>query len=311
MNKRTSYKAKKSIFFFSSVTMLIVFFACNTINKKTDAQVPGKVDSSLAAKPALVYDLDKPEKKWELPAELYEISGNAWIDNDHLLAIEDLHPNLYLLNLKNDNAVIEKTVNFQKDPSGKKIDIEDVAIANNVVYALWSHGVIYKIKNWNAQPDVKEVTTFLGKENNTEGLCFDPVTNNLLVACKNDDNVEDGKKSTRAVYEYKISADSLMPKPFMTIYKKDISKFVGEKEDFYPSAIAVHPVTHDIYMLSTKGTKCMATFTHDGVLKQFQLMNKDLFLQPEGLCFAPDGTLYISSEGKNGSKALLYRFKMN
>jgi uncharacterized protein YjiK len=55
----------------------------------------------------------------------------------------------------------------------------------------------------------------------------------------------------------------------------------------------------------------MATFTHDGVLKQFQLMNKDLFLQPEGLCFAPDGTLYISSEGKNGSKALLYRFKMN
>ncbi|MEO7048316.1 MAG: hypothetical protein ABI091_23655, partial [Ferruginibacter sp.] len=289
-----------------------ILFGCNTINKKANAQTPTQVDTNSDIKAAPAYDLNKPDKKWELPAELYEISGNAWIDNDHLLAIEDLHPNLYLLNLKNDNAVIEKTINFQKDPSGKKIDIEDVAIANNVVYALWSHGGVYKINDWkDDKPGVKEVTTFLGKENNTEGICFDPVTNNLLIACKNDDNEENGKKSTRAVYEYSIAADSLLPKPFMMIYKKDIAKFVGEKEDFYPSAIAVHPVTHDIYMLSTKGTKCMATFTHDGVLKQFQLMNKDLFLQPEGLCFAPDGTLYISSEGKNGSKALLYRFKMN
>ena len=43
----------------------------------------------------------------------------------------------------------------------------------------------------------------------------------------------------------------------MLIHKKDFKKETGEKLDFFPSAIAVHPVTHDVYILSTKDTKCM------------------------------------------------------
>src|SRR5437763_951644 len=73
------------------------------------------------------YDLAKPAKKWTLPNVLLEISGITWIDNNHLLVIEDLRPNLYLLRLDND-AQIEKTIPFH-ETSKEKFDIEDVTVA--------------------------------------------------------------------------------------------------------------------------------------------------------------------------------------
>ena len=252
------------------------------------------------------YNLSAPERKWELPKELKEISGNAWVDKDHLLVIEDLHPILYLIRLDK-SAVIEKTIPFQ-EASDKKFDIEDVTIANNTVYALWSHGVIYKIANWQNKPQVNQYPTFLTKENNTEGICYDPVSGNLLVACKNESDISDEKKSTRAIYSFDLNKDSLNPEPFMLIHKKDFKKMEGDKLEFYPSGVAVHPITHDIYILSTKGTKCLAQYSHDGQLKNFQFISDEEMPQPEGICFSPDGTLYISSEGKHGTPPQIYQF---
>jgi hypothetical protein len=252
------------------------------------------------------YDLSHPSKKWVLPKELKEISGQAWIDKNHLLAIEDLHPVLYTIKLA-DNATIEKQTAFKKI-SDKKIDIEDVALVKNTVYALWSHGVLYKIKDWQGKPETKKLETPLSKENNTEGLCYDPVSHDLLIACKNESDVEDQKKSTRSIFEFDLKADSLISEPFMLIHKNDFKKVADEKLEFFPSAVAVHPITHDVYILSTKETKCMAVYGYKEELKSFQFIDKDILLQPEGICFAPDGTLYISSEGKHGIPPMLLRF---
>ena len=287
----------------------VYLFSCNTATKKSNRD---NIDSQITKPEAVkAYDLTHPQKKWKLPQALLEISGNSWMDKDHLLVIEDLHPNLYVISLKDTNAVIEKTIPFKEDSAGKKFDVEDIALVNNTAYALWSHGSIYKITDWQNKPQVKEIQTFLSKDNNTEGICYDDVSKNLLIACKNNAD-EDGaeKKSTRAIYQYSIAGDSLLTDPFMLIHKKDFKTLTGENENFYPSAIAVQPLTHDIYILSTKKTKCMAVFTHEGVLKNFQLIDRNLLLQPEGICFAPDGTLYISTEGKPGGFGYIYQFAM-
>lgn len=268
---------------------------------------PSESDGISATKPvpAGSYDLSKPARQWTLGKELKEISGLAWIDNEHLLAIEDLHPILYFLKL-GPNAIIEKKVAFGP-VSDKKFDVEDVAIANQTVYALWSHGAIYKIENWKGNPVVKKIQTFLSKENNTEGLAYDPVSGNLLVACKNDAAVEDEKKSTRSVFAFNLKSETLQTTPYFLIHKKDFKK-LGDKPDLNPSAIAVHPITHDIYILSTRGTKCLAQYSHEGVLKNVQLIDKTEMVQPEGMCFAPDGTLFISTEGKHGTPAAIFQF---
>jgi Uncharacterized protein conserved in bacteria len=294
---------------------LFVFACTNSADKNqpvsdtTKSNTAQAIDSSkIKNSVSYKYDLAHPQKKWMLRPDLEEISGNTWLDNNHLLVIEDLTPNLYLLRLDADTAIVEKKIQFKEQSAGKKFDVEDVTIVNNTVYALWSHGAIFKINNWQAKPGVEEIKTFLTKENNTEGICFDPVTKNLLVTCKNESDVEDEKKSTRAVYEYDLSGDSLKGEPFMLIHKKEFKKQTGEKIEFFPSAIAVHPITHDIYILSTKDTKCMAVFTHSGEFISLEFIDKDLLQQPEGICFSPDGTLYISSEGKKGAPAYLCRF---
>lgn len=253
------------------------------------------------------YNLAKPSATWSLPSELLEISGNAWIDDSHLLVIEDTHPLLYVVRLAKE-GVVEKAIPFAQDEN-KKFDIEDVALHGNTAYALWSHGTIYKIDNWQANPTVTTWETELDKKNNTEGLCFDPQTNDLLIACKNNSGDPDEKKSTRAIYRFRIASGKLDSEPFLLIEQKDFSQVSEEKFDFYPSAIAVHPVNGDIYVLSTKNTKGLAQYSHDGKFIGFQEIDKDLMPQPEGLCFSPNGVMYISTEGKHGEPGKILKFE--
>jgi uncharacterized protein YjiK len=277
----------------------------NNKDKENDkALVAGKTVSD---KPDVKYDLSKPVNKWELPPQLSEISGIVKLDNNQMLAIEDLHPTLYILNLGNGKASIADTISFY-DTAKDKFDIEDVAVIGNDAYALWSHGSIFKITDWKKSKQVKEIETGLDKKNNTEGLAYDPVTGNLLIACKNESGVEDEKKSARALYELDIKKETLLDKPFLVVESKDLKAISGDKIKFFPSGVAVNPSTHDIYVISTKDTKCMAQFSHDGQLKTFTYLDKDLLEQPEGISFDPAGNLFISTEGKHGNPAYIYQF---
>ena len=293
-----------------------LFFACNANNSTQKANslivdLPQKKPADSfrinATTAGYNYDLKNPNHTWKLPGQLVEVSGNTWIDKDHLILIEDLHPNLYLVKIEDKNATLEKTIPFAVEDK-EKFDIEDVTYVNNTVYALWSHGVLFKISDWQTKPQVEQIKTFLSKENNTEGLCYDPVTQKLLVACKDASNVADEKKSTKAVYAFDMAVNKLNDQPFLLIHKKDFEKVADQKLDFNPSAIAIHPVTHDIYLLSTRDNKCMAVYSHDGTLKAFQFIDKELMPQPEGICFSPEGKLYISSEGKKGEPGNLFEF---
>jgi uncharacterized protein YjiK len=289
-------------------------FGCKSPDKAKEpviVQLP-PVKSSVAVKEnagvtKYNYDLKNPNHTWRLPKELVEVSGNTWVDESHLILIEDTHPDLYLIKTDDKNATLEKTIPFQKDEKNK-FDIEDVTIVNNVVYALWSHGVLFKIDNWNTNPDVEKMPTTLSKKNNTEGLCYDPVTKKLLVACKGESGIADAKKSAKAVYVFNTETKKLEEKPFLVINKEDFEKLANNKIDFNPSAIAIHPITHDIYLLSTLDNKCMAVYSRDGKLISFQFIDKDLMPQPEGICFSPDGKLFISSEGKTGDAGNLFEF---
>ncbi len=202
---------------------------------------------------------------------------------------------------------MEKTISFYSSQK-EKTDIEDVTIADNVVYALWSRGTLFRIAGWQDKPVVEAINTGLKKENNPEGLCYDPVTQKLLIACKDDAGIAGEKKSAKAVYGFDIAAMKLLPSPVLIIQKKDFEPITGNKISFNPSAIAVHPVTHDIYILTTRDNKGMAIFSHDGVLKSYQETDKNLMPQPEGICFSPDGKLFISSEGKQGQPGNLFEF---
>lgn len=290
--------------------LFVSFFSCKPNNNTV--KLPPKTSSDISVKTGsgtFNYDLKTPDRMWKLPAPLVEVSGNTWLDKDHLILIEDTHPNLYLIKIDDKNATLEKTIPFQKDDK-VKFDIEDVCMVGDKVYALWSHGSLFEINNWNSNPDVREINTGLTKKNNTEGLCYDPVSKKLLIACKDESGIDGEKKSTKAVYQFDTETQKLDEKPFLVIHKDDFEKLAGSKLDFNPSAIVVHPVTHEIYLLSTRDNKCMAVFDREGSLLFFQFMDKDLMPQPEGICFSPEGKLYISSEDKKGDPGNLFEFNV-
>ena len=256
------------------------------------------------------YDLKNPTRSWELPSALKEVSGNAWAGKNQLLLINDNFPALYLFSIQKEKLVLDKTIPF-KNVEKSKPDIEGVALINDVVYALGSNGRLYKISTWNSSPSIKEISTFLSKENNTEGLCYDPVTNHLLIACKEASGIPGADNFTRSVYRFNPVVDEIIKEPYLKFHQKDFVNLAGKEINFYPSAIAVHPVTENIYLLSTRENKCMAVFNRAGMLLSFQFIDEDLLPQPEGICFSPEGILYISSEGKGKNPGKLFEFTGN
>ncbi len=297
----------KKIRIYSFIFSLFILASCqnNTQEKKSSPDKKENTGFVSESKTSFSYDLKNPTHSWVLPAELVEVSGNTWLDKNHLILIEDLNPNLYYVKFDDKTATLEKTVAFVETDK-EKVDIEDVTIVDNVVYALWSHGALFKITDWQNKPHIEKIKTGLSKDNNTEGLCFDPVTKQLLIACK--DNPGTGEENAKAVYSFNIEKSQLSEKPFMVIHPKDFKSLTENDLSFNPSAIAVHPTTHDIYMLTTRDNKGMAVFTHDGVLKSYQTIDKDLMEQPEGICFNPQGKLIISSQGKKGDPGNLFEF---
>ena len=285
-----------------AVIGFLVFTACNNQSKD---QEEGKIKP--VSLQSIDYDLAHPLKRWSLPDSLAEISGIVWLQDDKFLAIEDIHPILYELKLDDTNGIINNKIEFRR-AEDDKMDFEDLAVVNDTVYALWSHGAIFKIIEQKKGVTAERTKTWLKKDNNTEGLAYDPTSGNLLIACKEESGLKDVKKSTRAIFEFDRKADSLKPDPFMLINKNDFEKVAGEKVDFYPSAIGVHPITHDVYVISTKDTKAIAQFSYEGKLKAFDCIDKEVIPQPEGMCFDPQGNLYISTESRHHKPPYIYKF---
>jgi len=293
---------QRSLAMFFALMIVLLFGFCKHETKSKVAQTESNDQLSIPG-----YDLNHPSQSWKLPEQLKEISGIVKLGGDSLLAIEDLHASLYFLKLENSKVTILNTLPFatnQKD----KFDIEDVAMIGDTIYALWSHASVFKIWNWRSKIQSKEYSTFLDKKNNTEGLAYDPVSGNLLVACKKESGDDVEKKTTRAIYEFDVKKGELKSNPVLLVEEKDFKKFVADKVEFFPSGIAVHPISHDIYIISTRGNKCIACYDHSGQLKSFDYLDKDLLPQPEGICFDAATDLFISTEGKHGEAATIYEF---
>ena len=157
----------------------------------------------------------------------------------------------------------------------------------------------------------------MSRKNDTEGLGYDPMTNRLLIACKEDGEINDKKVKGRAFYAFDLDDKKLKKKPIFVIGPKELKKFWEENRDFdyeenrikfKPSAIAFHPITKDYYVLSSVG-KMLVVVSRDGIIKATHPIAPRVLGQPEGICFAPNGDMYLSSEGE-GDRGYILKFEM-
>jgi hypothetical protein len=260
------------------------------------------------------YRLSSPDKTITLPEQLREVSGVTIIDSVTVALIQDEIGIIYIYDIK------ENRIKSQVFFAGKA-DYEDIALANKTIYVLSSDGMIFEVTDYMSKSfKVALYTTRIPSYDN-EGLFFDRINNRLLIGCKGDIK-RDNFKNKRAIFSFDLKTRKLVQEPVYIFDVESLNKSInskksgskdekGKKEkdkekeiDIRPSAIAIHPKTGKLFLLSaTDNILCIANKT--GNIENIQKLDKDLFLQPEGIAFFPNGDMLITNEARNKRPTLL------
>lgn len=266
--------------------LIIVFlFGCKSQSKQDGNALPG-------------YDLRHP-KIIKLNSKLIEISGIDYYPKDSaVFAIIDedgVFSKIYL----NKNG---ETKSWRYD---KKRDYEDVLLIDSTFYILVSNGDIETL-NFKDDSAIANTIKYPGsdkKVNEFESLYFDKANRHLVMVCK---ECKEDPKGVLSVWTFNIDSLTYTPDAF-TINVDDIAEKSGiKKGDFKPSATAVNPVTHEIYIISAVANLLVVT-DMKGKVRSVAKLDPDLFKQPEGLTFTPSGDMLISNEwAEEGSANILF-----
>ncbi len=288
---------KINVVYFFCFFLLI---ACN--QKKDKKRIDPEKEISETKKNNLTdihYNFTEPDKVWEMPPELLEISGICFNKERKILCHQDQNGKIFVYNL--DTGKIEKTIKFSSQG-----DYEDIAYDQDTVYVLRSDGKIFQVIDYlSAKPTTNQINTFLDSDNNPEGLAYDKEKNRLLVACKGNSGVANASGNTKAIYSVTLPDKKMPETPAYLITKKELEKNFGSKIEIDPAAIAIHPLTKNIFIIGTRGEKVLVELLPNGIILQVTKLTNELFIQPEGITFDDNGDMYISNEGKNTVENML------
>ena len=242
----------------------------------------------------LPYNFESPTEKYTLPDKLKEISGLSYFKKNQLVCVNDEEGKIYIYDIKEKKIV-------DKIPFGKDGDYEGVEVVGDEVFVLKSNGKLKGFKIGEAfereidcsEPEVIEY----------EGLGYDPKSKHLLLIAKERVKSVDDKKM---IYAYDFDRKVLFK--HISIPQEQVTDDANGK-DFKPSGIAVHPKTGQTFIIASSGKKLLV-LSEKGQKEALISLNPKIYRQPEGICFSPDGDLFISSEGKDGDGYIL-RFSEN
>ena len=250
-------------------------------------ETKSEVISAVLTDGDFTYRLHEPNVSSLLNKKLDEVSGLAHVEPHILAMINDEDGLIFLWDIRSEDVADE--IDF-----GKGGDYEGIAVEGSTAYVLRSDGDVYRVANFRTNPHTEKHENPLDDDNDTEGLAYDPTSKNLLIACKATGRMKHQPDSEAVlVYQFSSSSpDELVP--WLT----------ADGISLRPSGIAVHPQTNHYYLLSSADRQLVVFGSNRLLLQQIDLPKK-LFPQPEGICFSPDGTLYIANEKRKDQATLL------
>lgn len=296
---------------FVFLSVILSSSSCQSQKEALDKESTNVVQTNEAYQ--FPYDLNSPSESQKLPKKLKEISGLSYSESGSLYAIQDENGIIFKIH---GGDITESE--FRKDG-----DYEGIEVVGEYVYVVKSSGTVYKISNLGTDEQTREdFNDFLNDNHDVEGLCYHKASNSLLLTCKGSE-LKDADNEKRAIYQFDLTTNKINENPFFELSLEEIkdriksyaleneafSKLIEDKDDkltFAPSAIAIHPITNDFYITSSKG-KLLIVLNSDLELIHIEKLDKSIHEQPEGLTFDKDGSLYISNEGKEKS-GMIYKF---
>ncbi len=276
----------------------LLLLGCGSSSTKTDKQPEAGTGAPLSKLP---YNLTTPDENVTLPNQLKEISGLTYYKDDKLLCVQDEEAVVYVYDMKKKKVV-------QDFGFGGYGDFEGIEYVNGEVFVLESNGNLFRFEppaNTDAietevAGNIRRTKTDLPAKTEVEGLGYEPKTKRLLLAVKQGG----GASSDRTIYSFDLLNRAVFKD---TQLNDEQLKGAGiDPKTYKPSGIAVHPITGEWYVLISAGKRLLVTNRQGQILGSEPLSPK-LLRQPEGICFAPNGDLYIASEG-GGKRGYLMMF---
>lgn len=254
-------------------------------------------------KESFPYNLESPSTTYRLPSILEEISALSYYGPNQLATLNDEQGRVYVYDL--DKKKVVKRIRFEDNG-----DFEGLELIGKDMYAIKSNGKLYKF-NIDIEGFVESIETPFTSENDVEGLGYDKSRNSLLFALKGKGNIDHANVKGKAVYGYHLTSKEFSKTPLFVLKDKDLERVLGSSSPkFRPSAIAVHPISGEIYMVASVGS-ALVVFNNDGTPKNLSILKRSLFPQPEGIAFMPNGDLFISNENEDGGTILHFNMKQN
>jgi uncharacterized protein YjiK len=250
-----------------------------------------------------------------LPDTLHEVSGITEVDKNTLACIQDENGIVFIYDIRANE--IKRQIKFGADG-----DYEGIARVNNTLYVLRSDGVLFQIKDFmTTSKSTKSYRTGVPASNN-EGLCYDAENHRLLIAAKGKVGKGPEYKNRREIYSFDLKTMKLDQNPAIVFDVEQIAAFAissgislptrtkkkGEIIEpflkFTTSAIAIHPISNELYLLSSTDHLLMI-FDITGKIKHIEKLNTLHFNKPEGIIFLENGDVLISNEGQDHHPTLL------
>ncbi|MEI6409116.1 MAG: SdiA-regulated domain-containing protein [Bacteroidota bacterium] len=289
------------------LSRLPVLIACAVLLQGSNCRQPsgaGRVPATSMER--LPYNLEEPALTINFAnAELKEISGLSPTDTPGVYcAIADERGEIFFINSEKAGEITRRVLFRDKG------DFESLEMVGKVLYALKSNGALFEIEHWQEGGDKMEVHEYKTplQYDDLEGLCYDPKRNALLLATKEDPLSDVSRK----IYAFSLKTKTLEPNPVYTIDPQEVNRILpydlGEKQHYFsPSGIAIHPITKEVYVISTALKRLVVLNPETGAIKSVVRLDKGLLPQPEGIAFDAQGNLFLSSEGKK-QEGLLLKF---
>jgi len=256
------------------------------------------------------YNLKEPTDKFFLPYVLEEISGLSYVKNGVLACLQDEDGKIFFYDLN--KKEITRSVKFANQG-----DYEGLEVVGDTAYVVQSNGDLFKFSIDEKKVESELIKTPLNKDNDIEGLGYNSNANILILVCKDNSDIGKRKQAGKAAFQFDLSNDQFDTTALFSITKYDMQRFFEvnknkayeeKRINFRPSGIAWHPIQDKYYVLAHVG-KMLLVVNRQGEIEASYPISPRLLGQPEGICFAPNGDMFISSEGE-GDKGYILKFEM-
>jgi len=290
----------------------LVFTVCMSLFSCADSAEKNPPPADAKSIKATGYNLSDPDRTIKLPPVLHEVSGIALIDSTSVACVQDENGVVFIIDLK--KGEIDNQFFFHSPG-----DYEDITRAGNTLYVLRSDGLLFRVMQNGSPGSLKKSFSSGVPVNEYEGLCYDSRNNRLLIMPKHKHGKDFENEGRHPVYGIDPGTETPLRQPVFGISINEINKFATEnnikisgddsKIKFKPSAIGIHPLTNEFYVLSAVA-RMLFIFDMNGTIVHIEKLDKDIFNMPEGISFFRNGDMLISNEGqKNPPTILIFNFR--